>query len=94
MGGGLQRERMKGKKRELKFQKLVPARKYLRQENGGNIDTNKQTKEIRKVKNGIIVTLRTDDDTDDEYVYDTDRKAIKFVKDLLESKNVSKHPEG
>ena len=50
-GGGLQRERMKGKKRELKFQKLVPAQKYLRQENGGNIDTNKQTKEIRKVKN-------------------------------------------
>jgi hypothetical protein len=49
--------------------------------------------EIRKVKNGIIVTLRTDDDTDHEYVYDTDRKAIKFVKDLLESKNISKNSE-
>lgn len=45
--------------------------------------------EIRKVKNGVVVTLRTDDE-DAEYVYDTDRKAIKFIKDLLESKgNVS-----
>jgi|688.fasta_scaffold100806_3 hypothetical protein len=43
--------------------------------------------EIRKVKNGVIVTLRTDDE-DTEYVYDTDRKAIKFVKDMLDSKNV------
>lgn len=43
--------------------------------------------EIRKAVNGVIVTLRTDDD-DKEYVYDTDRKAIKFVKDLLESKSV------
>jgi hypothetical protein len=42
--------------------------------------------EIRKVKNGVIVTLRTDDDEDQEYVYDKDSKAIKFVKDLLESK--------
>jgi hypothetical protein len=43
--------------------------------------------EIRKVRNGVIVTLRSDDDEDQEYVYDTDRKAIKFVKDLLETKN-------
>ena len=43
--------------------------------------------EIRKVKNGVIVTLRTEDE-DEEYVYDTDRKAIKFVKDMLDSKNV------
>lgn len=41
--------------------------------------------EIRKVRNGVIVTLRSDDE-DQEYVYDSDRKAIKFVKDLLESK--------
>lgn len=40
--------------------------------------------EIRKVKNGVIVTLRTSDE-DEEYVWDTDRKAIKFVKDMLES---------
>jgi len=42
--------------------------------------------EIRKVKNGVIVTLRTDEDEDQEYVYDRDSKAIKFVKDLLENK--------
>lgn len=42
--------------------------------------------EIRKVQNGIIVTLRSDEDEDKEYVYDTDRKALKFVKDLLELK--------
>jgi len=42
--------------------------------------------EIRKVCNGVIVTLRSDEDEDQEYVYDNDRKAIKFVKDLLESK--------
>jgi hypothetical protein len=42
--------------------------------------------EIRKVKNGVIVTLRSEDDEDAEYVYDRDSKAIKFVKDLLESK--------
>jgi hypothetical protein len=41
--------------------------------------------EIRKVRNGVIVTLRSDEE-DQEYVYDTDRKAIRFVKDLLESK--------
>lgn len=47
--------------------------------------------EIRKVKNGVIVTLRSEEDEDQEYVYDSDRKAIKFVKDLLESK--SKQPQ-
>lgn len=47
--------------------------------------------EIRKVINGVIVTLRSDSEEDQEYVYDTDRKAIKFVKDLLEGK--SKVPE-
>lgn len=43
--------------------------------------------EIRKVKNGVIVTLRSDEDEDQEYVYDSDRKAIKFVKELLDAKN-------
>jgi hypothetical protein len=47
---------------------------------------NYESIEIRKVKNGVIVTLRSDEDQDIEYVYDTDRKAIKFIKDLLESK--------
>lgn len=48
--------------------------------------------EIRKVKNGVIVTLRSDEDEDQEYVYDTDRKAIKFVKDLLDVKNKEQVP--
>ncbi len=43
--------------------------------------------EIRKVMNGVIVTLRSEEDVDKEYVYDTDRKAIKFIKELLEAKN-------
>lgn len=50
--------------------------------------------EIRQVKNGVIVTLRTDEDQDQEYVYDSDRKAIKFVRDLLESRSKQKVPEG
>lgn len=40
--------------------------------------------EIRRVKNGFVLTLRTEDE-DAEYVYDTDRKALKAIKDLLES---------
>jgi hypothetical protein len=47
--------------------------------------------EIRKVKNGVIVTLRNDEE-DQEYVYDTDRKALKFVKDLLDNKQKEVHP--
>lgn len=46
--------------------------------------------EIRKVRNGVIVTLRSDDEEDQEYVYDTDRKAIKFVKDMLEAQSREK----
>lgn len=41
--------------------------------------------ELRKVKNGVIVALRTDEE-DSEYIFDTNRKALKFVKDLLEGK--------
>jgi hypothetical protein len=41
--------------------------------------------ELRTVKNGVIVTLRTEDE-EVEYVFDTNRKALKFVKDLLEGK--------
>ena len=51
-----------------------------------------ETIEIRKANNGVIVTLRSDDAEDQEYVYDTDRKAIKFVKDLLELKKKEKEP--
>jgi len=42
--------------------------------------------EIRKAKNGVIVILRNEDQEDIEYVYDTDRKAIKFIKELLDNK--------
>ena len=42
--------------------------------------------EMRKVENGIIVIIRTVEDEDKEYVYDTTRKALKFVKELLETK--------
>ena len=47
--------------------------------------------EIRKVKNGVIVTLRSEDE-DQEYVYDTDRKALKFIKDLLDVKAKGQAP--
>jgi hypothetical protein len=50
--------------------------------------------EIRQVRNGVIVTLRTEDDEDQEYVYDSDRKAIKFVKDLLDAKSREKDKLG
>ena len=50
--------------------------------------------EIRKVCNGVIVTLRSEEDEDQEYVYDTDRKAIKFVKDLLDAKSREKDKIG
>lgn len=47
--------------------------------------------EIRKAKNGVIVILRNEDEDDIEYVFDTDRKAIKFIKELLESKPEQKN---
>jgi hypothetical protein len=43
--------------------------------------------ELRKVKNGVIVLLRTSD-LDEEYIFDTNRKALKFIKDLLENKGI------
>ena len=42
--------------------------------------------EVRKVKNGVVVALRTEDE-DSEYVFDNNRKALRFVKDLLENKH-------
>ena len=48
--------------------------------------------EVRKVKNGVVVGLRTSEE-DCEYVFDTNRKALRFVKDLLEGKlEVSETP--
>jgi hypothetical protein len=52
-----------------------------------------ETIEIRKANNGVIVTLRSDEEEDQEYVYDSDRKAIKFVRDLLELKNKNREKE-
>lgn len=50
-----------------------------------------QSIEMRKVKNGVVVCLRTDEE-DNEYVFDTNRKAMKFVKDLLDGKILIEEP--
>lgn len=42
--------------------------------------------EIRKVENGFIVSITDEDGAVLEYVYDASRKALKAVKDLLDSK--------
>ena len=42
--------------------------------------------EIRKVANGFIVILIVDDEPS-EYVFDTSRKAIKFIKEYVDAKN-------
>ena len=41
--------------------------------------------EIRKVTNGFVVILTQEDDTS-EYVFDTSRKAIRFIKEYVETK--------
>lgn len=43
--------------------------------------------EIRKVANGFIVILNTEEDTQ-EYVFDTSRKAIKFIREYVDAKAV------
>ena len=48
--------------------------------------------ELRKVKNGVIVLIRTEEE-DNEYIFDTNRKALKFIKDLLESKGIVNNAE-
>ena len=44
--------------------------------------------EIRRVQNGFIVVIHTEDDVQ-EYVYDSSRKAVKIIRLLLENKNVT-----
>jgi hypothetical protein len=44
--------------------------------------------EIRKVANGFILVVTTQDDTK-EYVYDTSRKALRVIKEYLEAKSTS-----
>jgi hypothetical protein len=41
--------------------------------------------EIRKVTNGFIVILNTEAEAT-EYVFDTSRKAIRFIKEYVEAK--------
>ena len=41
--------------------------------------------EIRKVSNGFIVILNTGDESK-EFVFDTNRKAIKFIREYVEGK--------
>ena len=41
--------------------------------------------EFKKVKNGFIITVHTDE-SDDEYIFDTLRKSMKFIKDIVENK--------
>jgi hypothetical protein len=41
--------------------------------------------EIRKVTNGFVVIL-TQEDENSEYVFDTSRKDIKFIKEYVETK--------
>lgn len=41
--------------------------------------------ELRKVENGVIIVLQTEDE-EKEYVFATTQKALKFVKELLEAK--------
>jgi len=41
--------------------------------------------EIRKVANGFVVVLNTEEDNL-EYVFDSPRKAIKFIKEYVDAK--------
>ena len=42
--------------------------------------------EIRRVENGFVLAIQTEDGTK-EYVYDTSRKALRVIKEYLESKS-------
>jgi hypothetical protein len=45
-----------------------------------------ESMEVRKVQNGFIVILTLEDETQ-EYVFDSSRKALKFMKDYIEVKS-------
>ncbi len=47
--------------------------------------------ELRKVTNGFLVTVNNDDETE-EYVFDSLRKTIKFVKELSDANPKKKQP--
>ncbi len=44
--------------------------------------------EVRKVSNGFVVVVVSEDDTV-EYVFDTSRKMLKFVKEIFEKNQTS-----
>ncbi len=46
---------------------------------------NFESLEVRKVANGFVVTVNTDEDSK-EYVFDTSRKAIKFIREYVDAK--------
>jgi hypothetical protein len=47
-----------------------------------------ETIEVRKATNGFILVITTEDETK-EYVYDSSRKAIRVIKEYLESDKVA-----
>ncbi len=47
---------------------------------------NFQSIEIRRVANGFVVDVTVDDERS-EYVFDTPRKAIKFVREYVDAKS-------
>lgn len=42
--------------------------------------------EIRKVSNGFVLLVEVDGE-DKEYVFDTSRRALKFIKDYMDAKS-------
>ena len=49
-----------------------------------------ESMEVRNVKNGVIVTLNTAEGETSEYVFYTPRKALRFIKSIIEG---NKSPE-
>jgi hypothetical protein len=45
--------------------------------------------EIRKVQNGIIVSIKSEEEDDKDYVFPNVPKTLKFVKEYLETKQPS-----
>ena len=48
-----------------------------------NLQFNFDSIEVRRVANGYVIQVNGEDDTK-EYVYDTSRKTLRFVKTFLE----------
>ena len=44
--------------------------------------------EIRRVANGFVIAVETEDGNT-EYVFDTSRKAMKFIKEYVEAKTAA-----